>query len=244
VEQVDALDSKSSVPCGRESSILSSGTRENPGVSSVTLTPFFLGWSGEWPRSSKTRCAITVVVESPGEEAHSGGEAIPGLDDMRIETIYIFGKDRTDIVCDDCGKSRTVDVSKLANIRAPRKVNCPCGSTFKILFDRRQYYRKDVSLMGVYSHGNSFEPDAMLITDVSQTGIRFQGLSKELRDLTEIKDLNIGDILNMEFRLNNSYKTPIRSRIVVRHNFKGTVGADFYKVEEHIRKELGFYLMP
>jgi hypothetical protein len=32
VELVDALDSKSSVPCGRESSILSSGTKKKQGV--------------------------------------------------------------------------------------------------------------------------------------------------------------------------------------------------------------------
>ena len=41
VKQVDALDSKSSDPCGRESSILSSGTRNPKRLPSNLLGPEF-----------------------------------------------------------------------------------------------------------------------------------------------------------------------------------------------------------
>jgi len=163
---------------------------------------------------------------------------------MKLETIYIFGKDTAAIVCAECGRSKRMDVTRIKNIRVPRLVTCSCGATFQILFDRRRYYRKEVQLMGKYALKSVMEPEAFIVTDISQSGIRFQGLSKDLRDLQSIKGIDCGDIINTEFRLDNSARSLIRGKAVVRHISAGYVGADFLGPDEFMKRELGFYMMP
>jgi hypothetical protein len=163
---------------------------------------------------------------------------------MKTETIYIYGKDTAAITCEACGRSKRIDVSGIKNIRIPRRVNCPCGASFHVLFDRRRHYRKEVMLMGQYSKANRMEPEAILVTDLSQIGMRFQGLSRDLKEVEAIKGLNQGDVLYAEFRLDNNAKSLIRSKAIVRHVYKGCVGADFSGNDEHIKRELGFYMMP
>jgi hypothetical protein len=157
------------------------------------------------------------------------------------QKVFIHGKSEAVIRCSSCGQSKTIDVSKIKHIRKPIKVKCGCSFAFNIVLEERKYYRKPTNLQGYCSmasgNGNRYP---MVVENVSRTGLGFV-----LDGKTLVPDnIKVDEKLEIEFRLDNQKKTLIKSTAIVRFIRNNYVGAEFCSLDEHIMKELGFYLMP
>ena len=91
---------------------------------------------------------------------------------------------------------------------------------------------------------NSARFQTISVKALSRIGIGFQVLSDNLKEVEEIKGIDSDDLLFVEFKLDREPGTLIRSKVKVHNICGGFVGAEFHAPEEHILKELGFYMMP
>jgi hypothetical protein len=114
------------------------------------------------------------------------------------------------------------------------KVSCKCGEMFRVEIEFRKYYRKSVKLPGKYIHLNSPKRGEMIVVDLSMIGLGF---------ITESPHgFQVGDHLEVHFQLDNSHRSEIRLKVVVRtlkDLFVGVERTDTLLCIE----DLGFYLM-
>jgi len=150
----------------------------------------------------------------------------------------------TTITCLRCGKTKEIDVTHMKNVHLPRKVHCSCNATFRIVFERRRYSRKGVQLFGKYWNSHSSESDAVVIRDISHSGIGFHVPSKYLKDVDVIEGMRPGDCLHVEFRLQGPSNPTISGSIIIRNVKKGGYfGGEFYAQDDSAEKRVGFYLL-
>jgi transposase-like protein len=152
---------------------------------------------------------------------------------------FIDSEGKAVIKCPECHEVRIVDVkgySKLEHF-VRFKVKCPCGHTFKVILERREYFRKPVNLKGVCLLRNGAVRADIKIHDLSRKGLRIE-LMKEA-------SLKVGDKVKVEFRLDDENKTLIRKDAVVRTIMGRFFGMEFFSLDPHnvYDKALGFYLM-
>jgi hypothetical protein len=139
-----------------------------------------------------------------------------------------------------CQISKTIDVSKFIKLDKLAKFNarCRCGHTFTSLLERRKHYRKETNLTGSYVRLVSGKPSGrgpMTVRDLSLTGMKLEVHSPH--------NFSEGDVLEIEFRLDDAKKTLIKSKVVVRNVRNHYLGTEFFQSEKK-DKALGFYLMP
>jgi len=163
---------------------------------------------------------------------------------MKTVKAYVSKENTATIICVECGKLKVFDVSRIADVYTPRRVNCPCGAVFEVLFEKRRHFRKGVRLSGTCWKASSGNPHAISIKSLARTSIGFQVLSENLNELEEVQSIKDGDILLVEFKLDNDPRTVIRGKVIVRSTSSSCIGAEFYNLDAHTQKELGFYVMP
>jgi hypothetical protein len=154
------------------------------------------------------------------------------------EKVYITSKQMATFVCPKCQRSKTVDVSKFANLDKIVKVNvkCPCGFAYTSILEKRKRYRKETNLPGSYIHfidGRQVGKGLMTVKDLSTTGMKLKIITGH--------NCTVGDVIQVEFYLDNTQRTLIRKKVIIR-NIKGAdVGTEF-AITEAVDKALGFYL--
>jgi hypothetical protein len=151
------------------------------------------------------------------------------------EVVFTDGMNTGTITCKQCGKTKTIDVTQFKNIRKYVKVKCACGFIFDILFESRKYYRKKVWLKGKLLKSQSDHPiDEITIIDISVGGVRF---------LTNLKNMNHGEIYKIEFFLDDEYRSHVKEGIVIKYIKNREIGAEFAESEKY-NYDLDFYLTP
>lgn len=155
------------------------------------------------------------------------------------QTVFISNNTAT-FRCPKCGKARTADVSRYTATDRRITVNCTCvcGHRFRCRLEKRQQYRKGANLPGRFTLlGDAGAEDTGLanVVDLSATGLKLK--------LTVARAFPIGTLLLVEFRLDDSKRTPIKKRVIVRNVSGLFVGASFHPNETD-DPALGFYLMP
>lgn len=154
-------------------------------------------------------------------------------DDNGIK-LFVTSNNQVAICCPKCGVSKTVDVSTI-KVASPRvKVTCKCGETFRVKIEFRKRYRKAVRLPGKYIHLNSPKRGEMLVVDLSLAGIGFTSSAPH--------GLKEGDHLDIFFRLDNTQRSEVRLKVVVRSVNGLFVGAERTDTAISVQ-DLGFYLM-
>lgn len=155
-----------------------------------------------------------------------------------IKRIFTHGKSHITVHCQDCGRARKLKSSDIQDIPRFVTVTCNCGSSFDVLFEKRFHYRKVTHLEGRYSI--KVDPDGWLchlvVKNLSRNGIGFKTIGKY--------DIKEGDVINVQFTLDDANGTKIKSNVVVRSVSDNYIGAEFSGLDVHGAKELGFYLMP
>ena len=156
------------------------------------------------------------------------------------EKIYITPNQTAAFTCPKCRNSKTADVSKFVKLekKVKIKVKCPCGHAFSSFLERRKHYRKEINLIGSFVRFVSGKPASrgnMAVRNLSLTGLKLEVFGNH--------NLSAGDVLEVEFRLDDVKKTPIKKKVVIRNIKNAYIGTAFLetKIED---TTLGFYLMP
>jgi hypothetical protein len=154
------------------------------------------------------------------------------------EKVYITSKQMATFICPQCQKSKTVNVSQYGGLDKIVRVHvkCPCGYAYTAILEKRKKYRKETNLPGSYEHfadGRKVDRGLMTVKDVSTTGMKLK-MSTHHR-------CTVGDLIRVEFHLDDTHRTLITKKVIVR-NIKGPeIGTEFAPTEA-VDKALGFYL--
>ena len=135
-------------------------------------------------------------------------------------------------------KSKTVDASRFkSDSRTVRvRVRCPCGYRYSAILEKRRGYRKEVSLPGSYVHfidGRKVGRGTLIVKDLSTGGVKLR--------ITDPGNISPGDVLSIEFRLDDVHRSMLRKKVLVRTIEETNIGAEF-AMSEATDKALGFYL--
>lgn len=155
-----------------------------------------------------------------------------------IQKVYVTSKKMATFSCPQCNRSKTVDVSKYANIDKMVKVNvkCSCGQAYKAILEKRRQYRKEANLPGEYVHfidGRPQKRGLMTVKNLSTSGLKLR--------LNVAQSFAVGEQLQVEFHLDNAARTLIKKTLIIRNQRENFIGAEFAPFEA-IDKALGFYL--
>jgi len=157
------------------------------------------------------------------------------------EKVFVTGNNMALFECPQCNKGKSVDVSKYKDLRqvVRIKVKCPCGHSYKVVLERRKHFRKDINFPGTYTHvlpDYNEDKGGMTVKDLSRSGIKIK-LSVE-------KDFKIGDILSVEFRLNDKQRSLIKKDAVIRKISNPYFGLEFNALDssDPSDKAIGFYM--
>ena len=154
------------------------------------------------------------------------------------QKIYVTSKQMATFSCPQCNRSKTVDVSKYANLDKMVKVNikCPCGHAYKAILEKRRHYRKEANLPGTYVHligGQPRNRGLMTVKDLSVAGMKLQ--------LNVKQSFAIGDQMKVEFHLDDAHRTLIKKTVIIRNQRDQFIGVELAPFES-LDKALGFYL--
>ncbi len=162
---------------------------------------------------------------------------------MVVKKVYTDASNTGTLLCEQCGRTRTLDVTNLKQSNKPLKVRCKCGYVFAITIETRKFYRKKTELSGRYTLISSHNPvtfpeDDIVVEDVSRMGIGLRTKHKH--------SLKCGDIIVIMFTLDDKKQSQVRKRAIVRNTKEYFVGAEFIDVDTYSEdnRTLGFYLMP
>jgi len=156
-----------------------------------------------------------------------------------VERVYPSASNTVNIICQECKKTKTVDVSKIANTSRTVKIKstCSCGHNWTTIIERRRQYRKIVNLPGTYDHVKDekvLDRGGMKVVDISGGGVRLK--------LNVERNLQVGDHLDIEFHIDDSNRTLIKKSVVVR-NVNGVYVGTSFRLAVAYDPVLGYYLM-
>ena len=154
------------------------------------------------------------------------------------EKVYISSTKMATFVCPKCHKSKTVNVSKYADLDKKVKVSvrCPCGHAYTSLLEKRKRYRKETNLPGSYSrfiNGKQMDGGLMIVKDLSTIGMKLK--------IDVDNDCNVGDIIQVEFHTDDAKRAFIKKKVIIRSINGPIIGTEFASTEG-IDRALGFYL--
>ena len=159
-----------------------------------------------------------------------------------MQKAFITRNNKVTFSCPQCKGIRTVDVTRYKALEkaVKIKVHCPCGHDYPVMIERRKQFRKAVSLPGTFSRifndrraGNG----TMVVKDVSRNGLQIR--------VNDSSYMNVGDILEVEFKLDDNKRSPIRKEVVIRKIVGYDLGTEFTSIDagNASDKAIGFYLM-
>ncbi len=157
---------------------------------------------------------------------------------MKRHKIYVTNRSRVSLVCPHCGIYRPVSVTKVRVLGRPVRARCTCGQSFMVEFERRNLHRKAISLPGSFRKPDSRDIGYgdILVEDVSRGGLAFRVVGQDT--------VEEGELLDIQFQLDDPERTTIRGRVLVRHILNEKVGCQFVSIDPGSQKALSFYLLP
>lgn len=155
---------------------------------------------------------------------------------MQTVKVVFTGSEATyEVVCQSCGRKKTLRHEQLRHLRNAVKVKCGCGIIFDLVFERRRFYRKKVQLDAQLFDVDSGEKlDDVALVTISVGGVGF---------VSHLDDIAVGDKFRVRFYLDNEAQALVDEEIMVRNIIKGMIGAEFVQ-QDYYNFDLDFYLMP
>ncbi len=155
---------------------------------------------------------------------------------MDPEKVYLDKNNEGYVICKRCGESKKVNASNFKK-NQPVKITCVCKNTFYIQFEQRQHYRKEVNIAGLFEriYPDHREKGAIIVEDISAGGLRFSTTTNNF--------LNKNDLLRITFVLDDTQKSHIEVKAIVKHIRARYVGVEFQGLDPQTQKTIGFYLL-
>ena len=147
--------------------------------------------------------------------------------------IFLTKSGKAVISCPDCGKTKLTDIERFSHRdKAVRlKITCKCSHVFSVVLERRKLARKKVKLPGIFIVGK--KKYSIIINNISRQGL-------EIR--TEIVlDLNLNDIVDIEFNLDDDCKSKVFKEVVIKKINKQYINVEF--LSQHHYDRFGVYLL-
>lgn len=151
---------------------------------------------------------------------------------------YVDEQTQTVFLCPHCGFERRFDASPFKNKKKTLTVKCKCGNSTEMEIEFRKQFRKKVELFGSCIIKKTQKKCEIIVKDLSFKGIGFEFLHIYKKYMA---DIEIGDLIEVDFKLDNKKEDQISKRCVVRLKLPSHIGAEFD--DENFSKQLGFYLM-
>ncbi len=152
-----------------------------------------------------------------------------------LQHVYPAEDGNAVIVCPHCKKHRSINAEKYLDTHKPLKVQCGCGCMFPVMFETREFYRKETHLSGYYTKSDTDDPEIILIEDLSFTGLKFTTRFSH--------DIEFDDVLKVVFVLDNRQASRIVKMVRVKYVHKRVIGAEF-RDHQAYSAELTYYLSP
>ena len=223
------------------------GDFRNVKVPNFTLTADF-----KIPKKIKTGYSVLIyftilfknekTFSSPGLENASVGPgrsfierkgAVSQKEALKSINVYVNEENKATICCPYCGYTATVSAEKFSTDKKILKTRCTCGKGFLCSLEFRKHYRKTVRLAGSMRNLRTRKVTDIVVRDISGGGIGFTILSQNTPE--------IGDVLDLDFTLDNANRSKISVQVSVRTVKERFVGSQF--AIRNLPRELGFYLM-
>ncbi len=151
---------------------------------------------------------------------------------------YVDENNKTVFVCPACGFEKQFDASLFKNKKKNLNIKCKCGQPTSIDIEFRKHVRKEVELFGtciIIKNGVNCD---VIIRDLSLQGIGIEFLFGHRK---YIKDFKYGDLIHVEFELDNNKGGFISKDCFFRLAKELRIGAEFR--DDNFSKQIGFYLM-
>jgi transcription elongation factor Elf1 len=156
------------------------------------------------------------------------------LGGLKEQVCFVAEDGKTSIVCDKCGSIKSVKCEEMPLLKQPFGFRCKCGHAFPCRIDERSNYRKSTALKGEYINRRTLDKNRIVVKDISFTGIGIM--------VTDAHDIRQGDVLEVNFVLNDMSATKMNRLVRVMRIDKKKIGCKFIK-EHAYDKKLGFYLL-
>lgn len=147
--------------------------------------------------------------------------------------IFLTKSGKAGISCPECGKTKLMDIEKFSHRdkEVRLKITCKCSHIFSATLERRKNVRKQVILIGVLIAGK--KKYSIVINDISRPGLKIR--------TEKILDLNLNDIVSIEFTLDDAGKSRISKEVVIKKIDQQYINVEFLS-QEHYDK-FGLYLL-
>lgn len=167
---------------------------------------------------------------------------------MEPKKIYVSKDSTAVLLCPHCGETKKVSVSQFKEKKHTIKIKCVCEQVYSVNLEFRKIFRKKVRLYGSYAklyaknpkdtfkgkRNDAIEQGNIIVKDIAKNGIGILTL--------ETHSLKTGDELKVKFALDDSIKTEIEIKVIVKWVKDNLVGCEIIDSQQDSRK-LGFYLL-
>ncbi|MBW2465816.1 MAG: hypothetical protein JRF02_00815 [Deltaproteobacteria bacterium] len=134
---------------------------------------------------------------------------------------YVRPDNTAVITCPHCGRQKTMQVDAMKEHKSKLKIKCACKDIFTAIIEFRKRKRKITSLQGSFVNlSQKGHQGSMRVMNVSISGLEFT--------TTEgVERFKVDDELNIEFTLQDDYRSVIRKEAIVRSVRPNSVGCEF-----------------
>jgi hypothetical protein len=153
--------------------------------------------------------------------------------------VFVAENNKAIIICPKCKKFKHESVEKYRNEKHFLKIRCSCGHFFEIKLNFRKGIRKKSNLEGTY---RKISNQKSSINECRIVNLSYQGLC--IKTFSE-NSLDVGDMIVINFQLDNKQMTPVERKIEVVNLFQEDhVGGVFVDHEtDDFNKDIAFYMM-
>jgi hypothetical protein len=152
--------------------------------------------------------------------------------------VFLNDKKNGTFICPACNNGVIKHLGQFS--QSPKairlKCKCKCGHVYRVLVERRRFFREPVNLVGTYhfSEGGTIPKKGMIkILDISQSGLQFS--------LNSMPEFKVGDRIIVEFRMDDRERSQIREMGTVKDIRSNKIGLQFDSVDPN--NGLGLYLI-
>lgn len=156
---------------------------------------------------------------------------------MKTVSAFVNKENYTAFTCPYCQKTHRVSVARHKGLKHKLTTKCTCQKQFQVELNFRQFYRKDVNLMGEVINVSTGSSNwyAMTVVDISMSGLKFKVIGP--------KDIENGHRLHVKFTLDDQQANSIDKEVRVVDIRDDHYGCEFLNLA-YEEKELGYYLFP
>lgn len=178
------------------------------------------------------------MVETQKDRLPTDHGKEPTSDD-KVMRVFLNNQGKGSFICPACKKGVIKDLSEIVRSKSAVRIRCrcSCGHVYRVLVERRQFFRKEVNLVGMYiqHRGDHQSPlkGIIRVRNVSQSGVCFS--------VNSSPHFEVGDLLTIEFTLDDTDRSKVREEGVVRRIESNMVGLEFTSTDRY--GKLGQYLL-